>query len=100
MDPASIEHVFQYGLPTVILFTVGWGLWKSVAWTGLNVVLPLRDRITVHLDAISTIMTRLAETSEHQGRLLEQLTATVAQLSVFMKQAECRSPYPPPHKPT
>lgn len=98
MDPATIDRLAQYGLPTVILFAVGWGLWKAVIWSGREVVVPLRDRIAAHLAKIETTMDSLKDSAERQADSIESLRVAII-------EARCRAPananamYPLPHKP-
>lgn len=67
----DFKDLIQYGLPTVLLAFLCYGLWRIVVWIGANVVLPARDRLFAHLDHVDQTMSNLAESIKSLRGLLD-----------------------------
>lgn len=91
----DFDKLVQYGLPTVLLGWLCYALWHAVSWTGTNVVLPLRDRVSKHFDGLDKLFDSIEANGTRQTEILERIEDRLGQNSM------CRAPYMTnPHKPT
>ena len=90
----DFDRLVQYGLPTVLLGWLCYALWQGVKWGGVNVAIPMRDRIIKHFDELERLFGAIQENGTRQTEILERIEDGLSRNSV------CRAPYPTPYKPT
>lgn len=82
MDPAIITKVFETTILGGLLLVVAWGLWKSLAWLGTDILKPMKERVISHIDTLDLATERMERTVDKiqtsvsaQGESIEWIQA-------------------------
>jgi cell shape-determining protein MreC len=81
----------NFGVPSAMLFLITFGMWKVLRWSGLNLIIPIRDNLVFRMgkffdkletamDSVVTNVEKLTNYQAHQTSTLEKQTVTLSKL--------------------
>lgn len=60
------------GIGAVIVLGTGYGLWKGTGWTGLNIIIPVRDRLLKFFDNLDVVLPAMKDAIEKNTELTQK----------------------------
>ncbi len=82
-----IEKAFNYGLPTVLLIGLVFGIVKAVAWLGPNFLTPIKDQIVIHLSKLDSAIDSMMLLIRGQTDALEKQNHVLHRVETSIEEA-------------
>lgn len=88
-----VKIVQTVGIPAACLVALGGGVWKTLRWFGIHVLVPIRDahvkfleRVTSALDTQTAALERIGESRGDELKKLEQIAARLGEVAVIITE--------------
>lgn len=102
MNPEVIQIFKELGFPVVVAFGALWFIAKSTIWFGDKILLPIKERLLIHLDIVDRFLGKapdslmkieqaLEKQSEHlqlQTDYLQEQSRSIEEQSMLLKRVE------------
>lgn len=87
MDPAIITKIFETTILGGLLLVVAWGIWKSLAWLGTDILKPMKERVIMHIDTLDVATERMERTVEKIQSAVSTQGEAIAQQTQWIQAA-------------
>ena len=80
----AVQIIREFGLPTMVLVVMGYGLWQCSAWIARELIVPMRDRHFAFLNSIESTLNAVVQTQQSLVTTQQNLLDEVERVSALI----------------